>query len=138
MFGVKLEEIRKSLAGLFGLSALMCAWKFVSLAIWLNEDGYNFLQLRSVYLMYFPALAAINAIAWWTVWRDKRWARIWGIVASLICIGLPLRKILRFDLSPWDDLGGLVFLGVVCLIAFLWPSATKAVTEDSEPEEKAA
>ena len=138
MFGITLDDIRKSMAGLFGVSALLCLWKFISLTRWLNEIGYDFLQFRSLYLTYFPALAAVNVMAWLTVWKDRRGSRIWGIAASLICIGLPARRIMHFNLPIWSDLGGLALVGVACLIAFLWPSGKKPTSGDPEPEEKAA
>ncbi len=141
MFGITLEDIRKSMGWIFGVSALMCIWKFYGMIRWLDDFGYNFLQLRSITLAYFPVLATINAMAWWNIWKDKRWARGWGIAASLICIDLPVRRMIRFHQSPWGDLGGLVIIGVACLIAFSWPSPMKVAASNPrppKPEEKAA
>jgi hypothetical protein len=133
MFGITLEDLRKSMGWIFGVSALMCIWKFCSLIWWLLDEGYGFLQLCSPFLAYFPVLAMINAIAWWSIWKDKRWARGWAIAASLICIELPVRRMIRFHHSPWGDLGGLVVIGVACLIAFSWPSPMKLAASSPKP-----
>jgi hypothetical protein len=134
MFGTTLQDIRKSMGWVFGVSALMTIWKFFSMIRWMNDFGYDFVQLRSLFLAYFPALAMVNTMAWWSIWKDKRWARGWGIAASLICIELPIRRMIRFHHSPWGDLGGLVVIGVACLIAFLWPSPMKPANSDPKPE----
>jgi hypothetical protein len=137
MFGITLEDIRKSMGWIFGVSALMCIWKFFGLIRWLDDFGYNFFQLYTLVLVYFPALAMVDITAWWTIWKDKRWARGWGIAASLICIWLPARRIIHFHRSPWGDIGGLVLIGVACLIAFLWPTPMK-IAANPKPEEKAS
>jgi hypothetical protein len=138
MFGITLEDLRKSMGWVFGVSALMCIWKFCSFISWLFDIGYDFLQLRSFVLAYFPVLAMINAMAWWSIWKDKRWARGWAIAASLVCIELPVRRIISFHRSPWGDLGGLVVIGVACLIAFAWPSPMKPAASTPKPEVKAS
>jgi hypothetical protein len=134
MFGITLVDIRKSMGWIFGVSALMCIWKFCNVLRWLDDFGYNFFQLRSFILAYFPALATVNAMACWSIWKDKRWARGWGIAASLICIELPVRRMISFHRSPWGDLGGLVVIGVACLVAFLWPSGMKPANSGPKPE----
>lgn len=138
MFGFTLEDIRKSMGWVFGVSALMCIWKLCNIIRWLLDNGYDFFQLHSLVLAYFPVLSMINLMAWWTIWKDKRWARGWGIAASLVCIWLPVRRIISFHQSPWGDLGGLVAIGVACLIAFLLPAAMKAAANGPKPEEKAS
>jgi len=60
MFGTTLQDIRKSMGWVFGVSALMTIWKFFSMIRWMNDFGYDFVQLRSLFLAYFPALAMVN------------------------------------------------------------------------------
>ena len=126
----------------FRVSALLCIpGNSRSLVRWLDGLGYDFFQLRGLLLAYFPVLALINAMAWWSIWKDKSWARGWAIAASLICTELPVRRIISFHRSPWGDLGGLVLIGVACLIAFLWPypmRPTAITPKPPKPEEKTA
>jgi hypothetical protein len=135
MFGITLLDIRKSMGWVFGVCALMLIWKFCSIIRWLNEFGYDYVQRHSLLLTYFPALAMVNVMACWSIWKDTRWARGWGIAASLICIELPIRRMIRFHHSAWGDLGGMVVIGVACLIAFLWPSPMMPVNSGPKPEE---
>jgi hypothetical protein len=70
----------------------------------------------------FSAVAAIVcAVAWWKVWKVARWARIWGIAASLTYIATFIRQFIHPFRPVWGwDSGGLV-IGVVGLVVFLQP-----------------
>ena len=68
-----------------------------------------------------PLQTGVFGLAWWTVFREKRSARAWGIAASMVFI---LWTLLPLVIPPhffWN--GGLLLLGIglVGLIAFVWP-----------------
>lgn len=68
-----------------------------------------------------PLQITVFGVAWWTVFREKRSARAWGIAASMVFI---LWVLLPFAIQPhffWT--GDLLLLGVgtIGLIVFVWP-----------------
>lgn len=68
-----------------------------------------------------PFQTAVFGLAWWTVFREKRAARAWGIAASMVFI---LWTLLPLVSPPhFFQKGDLSLLGVglVGLIAFAWP-----------------
>ena len=95
------------------------------------EQSIRFLTVQhSAFLGYrgvlggpiFSAVAAIVcAVAWWKVWKGARWARIWGIAASLTYVATFIRQFIPPFRPVWAwDIGGLV-IGVFGLVLFLWP-----------------
>lgn len=69
-----------------------------------------------------PVQTAVFGIAWWTVFREKRSSRAWGIAASVVFIAWFLLPIL---IPPHHFFSGFVLLlavGIVGVIAFSWPA----------------
>lgn len=67
----------------------------------------------------FSGVAAIVcAVAWWKVWKEARWARIWGIAACLTYIATFIRQFIPPFRPVWAwDIGGLV-IGLFGLVLF--------------------
>jgi hypothetical protein len=83
----------------------------------------------------FVLQAYIFGMAWWTVWKDKTSAKNWGIAASLINIlsilWLHLRHSRSLSSREWE----LLAIGIVALIAFLWPDKEEPEIYDTETYE---
>ena len=71
-------------------------------------------------------------MAWWTVWKEKPSGKSWGIVASLIN---NLAMITAFILHK-RSLSGcqweVLVVGIVGLIAFLWPDKEESEIYDTK------
>jgi len=79
-----------------------------------------------------PLQTAVFGLAWWTVFREKRSARAWGIAASMVFI---LWVLLPFAIQPhffWT--GDLVLLGVgtIGLIVFAWPGQPTVTVQQAQ------
>ena len=68
-----------------------------------------------------PLQTAVFGVAWWTVFREKRSARAWGIAASMVFILWVLLPLITPPHFFWT--GDLLLLGVgtTGLIVFAWP-----------------
>jgi hypothetical protein len=68
-----------------------------------------------------PLQTAVFGVAWWTVFREKRSARAWGIAASMVFILWVLLPLITPPHFFWT--GNLLLLGVgtTGLIVFAWP-----------------
>jgi hypothetical protein len=80
-----------------------------------------------------PLQTAVFGVAWWTVFREKRSARAWGIAASMVFI---LWVLLPLFMTPhffWT--GELLLLGVgtIGLVVFAWPGQ---LTDNVQPVQK--
>ena len=67
-----------------------------------------------------PILAVVFAMAWWTSFKEKSFARVWGIIASLINVQIAILPVL---VPPHSILNGFLLLlavGVAGLVAFSW------------------
>lgn len=73
------------------------------------------------FALLFVLLASIFGMAWWTVWKGKITARLWGVGASLIYILLSLWEIIYLSRSVWSDFGGMLTVGITGIVVFLWP-----------------
>jgi len=115
-------DFRKFMAWVFAVTSLEYSVSFArSLP---NAIKYHYalsLLERLLYAPTFPAtVAIICGVAWWTGWKGKRWARGWGIAASLMWILIFLRQfVIRLQSVPGRHVGAL-FIGSVGLAAFLW------------------
>lgn len=80
-----------------------------------------------------PLQTAVFGIAWWTVFREKRSARVWGILASLSFLAWVILPLLTPPRFFWSGDLLILAIGVVGLIAFAWPArppqATAAVQQ---------
>ena len=70
---------------------------------------------------FYVVVIAICGLAWWSIWKGKRSAKSWAIAASLMNILLFLRYLIFPSRPVWNHHVGLLFIGIVGLVAFLWP-----------------
>ena len=125
-----MNGIRKLMCWLFAISSVLCLWNAVRLIQHTMHRNDAFQSSRSFFIASFlPVLAIIYSLAWWTVLKDKRSAKSWGIVASLTFVFLPILGRLAssrsFPSSLWIMLG----IGVLGLVAF---SVRRVVDHQSE------
>jgi drug/metabolite transporter (DMT)-like permease len=80
----------------------------------------------------FALLTYIFGMAWWTVWKEKPSGKSWGIAASLInnLVMIMAYILHKRSLSgyQWEVLA----IGIVGLIAFLWPDKEESEIYDVE------
>jgi drug/metabolite transporter (DMT)-like permease len=109
---------------IFAMFFLGCIWmagRFIPNILHQHHASLSHVVLA---VSVFPVLAVIYSVAWWTVWKEKRSARAWGIAASLTIVLINLWLIFRviFHSSRslrwcvWDALA----IGVAGLVAFSW------------------
>ena len=66
-------------------------------------------------------LSVVSAMAAWSTWNDKPGARVWGILAGLQLLLLPL-VVMIFGHRPLTARGvPIILLGAFALIAYGWP-----------------
>lgn len=67
-----------------------------------------------------PLETAVFGVAWWTVFREKRSARAWGIAASMVFILWVLLPLLTTPHFFWTGELLLLSVGTIGLIVFAW------------------
>lgn len=126
-----MHMLRKYLSWIFALACLV----FLQVAISTLFLAGRRARTIPFFLALGPAIlvgvAAVFGLAWWNIWREKRSGRLWGLLASLMNLGLPLVAILRWPQS-WRRQGLILGIGVAGLVAF-WrsyePPNPKAVSQ---------
>jgi hypothetical protein len=106
-------------------------WLFGSVALWgcifeamayrnLLLSNRPFTPLDLVARCVMGLLVVVFAGTWWTSWNEKRWARTWGILASLLGISVTF---VGMHLMHHHQLQGFVslLLNAVGLFAYVWP-----------------
>jgi uncharacterized membrane protein YoaK (UPF0700 family) len=88
--------------------------------------------LRVLVASVFPVLAIVYSVAWWTIWKEKFSARIWGITASLTYLLIGFCEAFYFSPSVPDSTWVIFFLGVVGLIVFTSFDITTARERQSQ------
>jgi hypothetical protein len=66
-------------------------------------------------------VAIVCAVAWWKIWNKARWARIWGIAASLSFIADFIQQFVPPFQRVWAWNIGALWVGVLGLVLFLRP-----------------
>ena len=128
---------RKIMCWFFAFVAVVCLW-IVLIHISNTIRYYHSLHhplLGMIVPTVFLLLATIFGMAWWTVWKDKTSAKIWGITACLINILVTLMTYIRHSRSLSSRQWELFAVGIVGLIAFLWPDKEESEMDLSETYE---
>jgi hypothetical protein len=131
---------RKIMSWVFAFISVVCLW--IALLCIITTIRYYRLILPETGLAVpaiFLVLATFFGVAWWTVWEEKPSAKKWGIAASLINNLVMLCEIIRHSRSSWSRAGVLLSragvllaIGIVGLIAFLWPDKEESEIYDTE------
>ena len=115
-----MRDLRRLLCWLFAISSLLCLWNAYRLILHIMHRHDAFRTLRSLLIAgLFPVLAAIYAMSWWMVWRDKPSARAWGIAASSAYVVLSLWAMF-YSSRFGSSLGVMLAVGASGLFVFLW------------------
>lgn len=84
--------------------------------------------------MIMPVLAVIYSIAWWSIGAKKTSGRIWGIIASLTFILLPVWGMLYFSGSIPGAVGVMLVIGIIGLVIFLKRQVGGPINQPSHGE----
>jgi hypothetical protein len=114
------SDFRQFMGWLF---ALDCVGElFISVrSIW---DGANqqfevpFLHRLLMLPIFSLEVAVVEGVAWWMIWRRKRWATGFGIAASLMFVLMFTRAFILALPHAWEHIGALIF-GIIGLVAFI-------------------
>jgi hypothetical protein len=70
-------------------------------------------------------LALVFAMAWWTTWKARPKARVWGIAASLANLFGPL-SVIYFRHQPLNDSRWkVIVVSALAFISYAWPDSEK-------------
>jgi hypothetical protein len=135
MFGISMNELRKFMGWLFALTSLISIWCACKITLHIiHRHSYTIFSLRNQFISaFFPVLAVIFGVAWWTTVKEKQSAKGWGIAASLIFVSLSLWEIV-FSKGMWSSFGVMLAVGITGIILFVWPREKEAATNDIEPQ----
>ncbi len=113
-----MHQLRKFLSWIFAVSFLVC-FRIAALSIPGMIHRHHAVPCFRILLVpvVFSVLATTCGVAWWTVWKEKRSARGWGVAASLMYIMLPL-SIIYFRPSVWNHFAVMLGIGIAGLAAF--------------------
>lgn len=117
----------------FALASAFCIWFECDVILRTGTLVFPRSVLRgasfALVLFILSALAAIFGMAWWSLWKQKRHAKEWGIGASslLFLVWTPFiyygwSLFLKFEVAGWY----IPAIGALGLLEFLWPSKKSA------------
>jgi hypothetical protein len=121
-FSIKYFGFARTLWAAFALSFLVCLWIVPLIILREVRQYHDFLTLPGLLVpAVFAVQGAISGMACWTLWKRKRSARLWAIVASLTYIMGPLLTIgsnVHFSRPIRDCSVAILVVGVTGLIVF--------------------
>jgi hypothetical protein len=79
-----------------------------------------------------PLQVTVFGMAWWTVFREKRSGRVWGIAASLVFMAWALLPLLIPPHFFWSGDVLILGIGFIALIAFAWPVELPVATPQDQ------
>jgi hypothetical protein len=115
-----MSDIRKVLWWIFAATSLLHLYVFVRSLHYLLRYQCAPPYSRGVLVTaLISALMCTSAFfAWWTIWKKKRLAQFWALIASGISVLIFLRAFL-FPSGPlWDRHWGALVIGVVGIVVF--------------------
>jgi hypothetical protein len=113
--------IRKFLCWLFAISSLLCLWNGLLLILRFVHRQYIALSFHNLLIAsLLPALTILYGIAWWTAWKKRPSGRVWGIIACLTYVLLPIWNLVAFR-SLSISLMIMLLVGILALVILLWP-----------------
>jgi hypothetical protein len=128
-----MRELRKYLSWLFAFTSLVCLQISFSLTpnMLRQHPHADQLSLTSQILLpvlpwIFPLFAIVFGMAWWTSFKAKSSARIWGIIASLINVQTALLPLLIPPHSFFNAFLLILGVGIAGLVAFARPYESSA------------
>jgi hypothetical protein len=125
-----MNAFRKYMSMVFAISSLLGVWiacRFIPAILHLHHASLSHVLLA---VSVFPVLAVIYSVAWWTIWKEKRSARAWGIAASLTYVLINLQMIFYSSRPVPSCVWIMSAIGVVGLVAFSWRDELHERSED--------
>jgi len=133
-----IQRVRKVMCWVFAFMSLRYALDPRVSMLYAVHRHYAFLPLRNLAtITLYAVVPIVSGIAWWTVWKRKPSARLWGIAASVTYILIFLRPIIFFPASAWWRNWSALALGIMGLAAFL-PRHERHDSETPTPPEAVA
>lgn len=131
----RMKDIRKVMCWIFAFTSLLhllVAFRFI---LHIIQRQYVYPLSRNIFIaaLFSVLVAIISGVAWWTIWREKRSARIWGVAGSIMNILIFFRPMILPTRSSWDHHIGALYIGVVGLVVFVWSGNQH--TPDSPPNQ---
>src|SRR5437879_6287035 len=115
-----IQGVRKVMCWFFAYTSLRYVLDPRVSMLYAIHRHYAFLPFRNlVTITLYVMVPIINGIAWWTVWKRRPSARLWGIAASVTYILIFLRPIIFFPGSAWLRNWSTLALGIMGLVIFL-------------------
>ncbi len=115
-----MQDIKKVLGWVFACMSLLHVW--ISLrSMYLISRHYASFTLRNLFfaVLFHVVVATICGVAWWTIWKGKPSARVWGIAASLVMILVFFQPLIYPLGRPWWSYLSALAIGIMGLIEFL-------------------
>lgn len=122
-----MREIRMVLCWIFAAACVL------NLAVVLRCEQYairynyppSLLRDLIISAVISAAVALCSGVAWWTVWKKRASAKGWAIAASATSIIIFVRPFILPTRPVWDHHLGALIIGIVGLVAFLWPETSQ-------------
>lgn len=118
-----MRDVRRVMCWIFAVTCLLNLTVFFRSVLYGIRYYYPPPLLRSLYItgLVSAAVSLCSGVAWWTLWRKKRHARIWAIAASAMSVVIFVRQFVFPTRPVWDHHWGALFIGIVGLVVFSWP-----------------
>jgi hypothetical protein len=105
----------------FAISSLLSVWMAQWFIPHIVHRHYISLPPRAVLsALVFPVLAFTYAMASWTVWKEKRSARAWGVIGCLTYVAINIQMIFYSWRSVPSCVWVMSVIGIAGLVAFTW------------------
>ncbi len=97
-----MSKISKGLSWIYALSGLLCLQVGIAIAMPVFQEVERAKYLPNLFVTaLFVAFTAVFEMGWWTILKEKRTARIWGIASGVIFVAVSLWPILWTHSIPW-------------------------------------
>jgi len=128
-----MQLIRKVLCWIFAITSLIYLADLYRIILYAINQHFPPSVLHSLLIaaLFSVAVAAISGVAWWTIWKKTSSARGWAIAASIMHILIFLRQFIFPSRAVWGHHAGALIIGIVGLIAFLWPDKQREFQQPS-------
>jgi len=123
----------------FAFIALICLWISLRYFWWVlsNWGRFSHGHLRALIVpAVFSGSTGVFGWAWWTTFRDKPSARVWGIAACAINALVCFAGSIYSGRVNWSREGPLFAVAVAGLVAFLWPDAVWTEGDEFRTEDE--
>jgi hypothetical protein len=127
--------VKKVLCWIFAVTSLLYLENLYQITLYGMRRHYAPSLFLSVLLaVAFDILVVgFSGMAWWSIWKEMPSAKGWAIAASAMHILIFLRQFIFPSQLVWGRHAGALVIGIVGLIAFLWPDGRVSGSEPLGP-----